>query len=77
MPDASGLLKGSPNELTLNCHRFLYADPTPAALQVFLNSDTPAAKQVADLSLALPPEQGNLLPKFPSRNFNSRKTFSQ
>ncbi|KIM29999.1 hypothetical protein M408DRAFT_67030 [Serendipita vermifera MAFF 305830] len=39
---------------------FLYADPTPAALQVFLNSDSPAAKHAIDTSLVLPPEQGDV-----------------
>ncbi|CAG8681647.1 14258_t:CDS:2, partial [Acaulospora colombiana] len=38
---------------------FLYADPTPSALQVFLGPDTEVAKHAVDASLALPPEQGD------------------
>ncbi|PVF97181.1 Clavaminate synthase-like protein [Serendipita vermifera] len=41
------------------CLTFLYADPTPAALQVFLGPDTEVAKNAIDASLALPPEQGD------------------
>lgn len=41
------------------CLTFLYADPTPSALQVFLGPDTDVAQSAIDASLALPPEQGD------------------